>query len=177
MGSESRWGALRKPVADCIDKFGSFLDIGCANGYLLECCLNWTAGKGIQIDPYGLDISDQLIELAKLRLPQYAGHFFTGNALEWLPPIKFDFVRTELVYVPAEQEKPYLDFILQTHLNQGGKLLVANYSEDWPDLEDRTLPGCHPTRNIIPRLKNWDLERPDIKTVLMAPRVRTTISE
>lgn len=35
-GPEERWVACRKPIADCVEKSGSFLDIGCANGYLLE---------------------------------------------------------------------------------------------------------------------------------------------
>jgi len=39
-GPEDRWTALRKPVADCMEYDGS-LDIGCANGYLIECCLRW----------------------------------------------------------------------------------------------------------------------------------------
>ena len=38
-GPEERWIAYRKPIVDCIEKSGSFLDIGCANGYLLECIL------------------------------------------------------------------------------------------------------------------------------------------
>ncbi len=151
-GPEERWISLRKPVADCIDKSGSFLDIGCANGYLLEYCIKWTAERGINIDPYGLDISPKLLELAKKRLPQFASHFFGGNALTWLPPRKFDFVRTELVYVPAEYEKRYLEFILKNHLEPDGKLLVANYAEHLPDPERSSLPGSYPTADILSRL-------------------------
>src|SRR5512142_118049 len=55
-GPEERWISLRKPVADCIDRSGTFLDIGCANGYLLECILRWTAERGLQVDPFGRDI-------------------------------------------------------------------------------------------------------------------------
>ena len=105
-GPEERWVSLRKPVADCINRPGAFLDIGCANGYLLECCLRWTAERGIQIDPYGLDVSAPLVELAKQRLPRFADHFFVGNSFTWLPPRRFDFVRTELVYVPGDYERP-----------------------------------------------------------------------
>ena len=155
-GPEERWISLRKPVADCIDKSGSFLDIGCANGYLLECCIKWVAEKRVKIDPYGLDISLKLIELARKRLPQFADHFFVGNAMTWLPPRRFDFVRTELVYVPAEYEKQYIEFILRNHLEPDGKLLVSNYGEDLPNLEKVTLPGAHPTRNIIKRLAELD---------------------
>ncbi|MFC1948952.1 class I SAM-dependent methyltransferase [Chloroflexota bacterium] len=151
-GPEERWISLRKPVAECIDKSGSFLDIGCANGYLLECCIKWTAEKGIKIKPYGLDISSELIELAKKRLPEYAGHFFVGNGLTWLPPRRFDFVRTELVYVSAEYEKQYIEYILTNYLNAEGKLLVTNYGEDLPNLEENLPPGAHPTKKIISRL-------------------------
>ena len=153
-GPEERWIALRKPVADCIDKSGSFLDIGCANGYLLECCLRWTAERGVGIEPYGPDISERLIELAKRRLPQYIDNLFTGNALTWVPPRRFDFVRTELVYVPAEYERRYLDFILKNHLNPGGRLLVANYGEGLTvqEIEKGIFKGSHATSNIIQRL-------------------------
>jgi SAM-dependent methyltransferase len=153
-GPEERWIALRKPIAGCIDKSGSFLDIGCANGYLLECCIKWTAERNISIEPFGLDISENILELAKRRLSQYANNFFTGNALTWLPPKRFDFVRTELVYVPAEYEKRYLEFILANHLNPGGKLLVANYGEGLTvqEIEKGIIKGSHPTHNIIQRL-------------------------
>jgi SAM-dependent methyltransferase len=151
-GPEERWIALRKPVADCIDRTGSFLDIGCANGYLLECCLRWAAERGIAIDPYGLDISARLVDLARRRLPRYADHFFVGNAYTWLPGQRFDFVRTELVYVPAEYERQYLDHLLANYLLPGGRLLVANYAEDHPHPEQGLLPGCHPTQHILERL-------------------------
>jgi len=162
-GPEDRWTSLRKPVADCIDKSGSFLDIGCANGYLLECCIKWTAERRLKIDPYGLDISPKLVELARKRLPHYVEHFFTGNAFTWLPPRKFDFVRTELVYVPAEYEKQYLEFILRNHLKSDGKLLIANYGEDLPNPEKGILPGSYPTKKIAKRLADLGFENVQFK--------------
>jgi len=154
-GPQDRWVSLRKPVADCVDKSGSFLDIGCANGYLLECCLGWTAERGFQIEPFGLDLSDKLVNLAKKRLPQYADNFFVGNAMTWVPPRRFDFVRTELVYVPAEHEREYVRFIIENHLNPDGKLLVANYGEGLTldEIEKGIFKGSHATSNIAHRLK------------------------
>jgi SAM-dependent methyltransferase len=151
-GPEERWISLRKPVADCVDKPGSFLDIGCANGYLLECCIKWTAERGITIDPYGLDISPRLVQLARSRLPQVADHFFVGNAFDWILPIKFDYVRTELVYVPAEHEGSYIERVLKYSLKPEGRLLVANYTEDHPNPEKGIAPGNHPTQRILERL-------------------------
>jgi SAM-dependent methyltransferase len=126
-GPEDRWIACRKPIADCISGPGSFLDIGCANGYLLECVLRWTGESGINIVPYGLDISAKLIELAKLRLPEYRDNLFTGNARDWQNPLRFDFIRTEIVYVPDHLQRQYIKRILNTYLNPGGKLIVCQY--------------------------------------------------
>ncbi len=156
-GPEERWVARRKPIADCIDHSGSFLDIGCANGYLLECCLRWTAERGLQIDPYGVDLSPRLVALARQRLPQYADHLFVGNAWEWIPPWRFDFVRTELVYVPTEHERQYVQFLREHYLQPGGRLLVANYTEDHPHPERGVLPGCSAIAHLLERLSELEL--------------------
>lgn len=179
-GPEDRWTSLRRPVADCIDKPGSFLDIGCANGYLLECCEKWTAQRKIKIIPYGLDISEKLLELAKKRLPQYVDNFFIGNALTWIPPRRFDFVRTELVYVPAEYEKPYIEFLLKNHLNPGGKLLVANYGEGMTEqeIEKGIIEGSHATVDILKRLGElgyYHIERKDGYDPVKGRRIRVAI--
>lgn len=121
------WEMLRRPIADCIDRSGSFLDIGCANGYLLECILQWANERGHIIHPYGLDLSEKLIELAKVRLPHFAYHLYVGNAWTWIPPRTFDYVRTELVYVPTELYQPYVSRLLERYLNTDGRLLVAEY--------------------------------------------------
>jgi SAM-dependent methyltransferase len=154
-GPLERWVSLRRPVADCIDRSGSFLDIGCANGYLLGCCIEWTAARHIHIEPYGLDLSERLIELAKHRLPQYKDNFFVGNAFTWLPSRRFDFVRTELVYVPSEHEERYLAFILENYINPDGRCLVANYGEGLTqqEIERGIMKGSHATSDILLRLK------------------------
>jgi hypothetical protein len=101
-----------------------------------------------------MDILPSFIELAKARLPEFREHFFVGNAMTWIPPRRFDYVRTELVYVPAEQERQYLEFLLENHLEPGGKLLVTNYGEDLPNIEKVIHPGSHPTARIIDRLED-----------------------
>lgn len=156
-GPEERWVALRKPVADCIDRPGYFLDIGCANGYLLECCLKWTAERGIFIEPFGLDLSARLVELARQRLPQFTDYFFTGNGFIWQPYQRDDFVRTELVYVPSEHERAYIVRLIRDFLKPGGRLLVANYMEGHPNPAVGQLPGSYTNRYLLDRLVELDL--------------------
>jgi SAM-dependent methyltransferase len=126
-GPEERWTKCRKPIADCVEESGSFLDIGCANGYLLECILKWTGERGLNIVPYGIDLSEKLIELAKERLPKYSENFYTGNGWLWSSPITFDYVRTEIVYVPEHLQRQYLERIIDRYLVEGGKILVTEY--------------------------------------------------
>ena len=126
-GPEDRWAACRKPIADCVAKSGSFLDIGCANGYLLQCLLNWTGEHGLRIAPYGIDISEQLVAVARERLPDYASNIQVGNCFTWNPPVRFDYVRTELGYVPKDYYKAYVNRLITLFLKTEGTLLVAEY--------------------------------------------------
>ncbi len=130
-------------MADCIEESGTFLDIGCANGYLLECLMKWVGERGLSIVPYGLDLSGKLVELAKKRLPDYKDILFVGNAWDWEIPMRFKYVRTELLYVPEHLQKVYVQRIIDEYLEDSGKLLVAGYtSRKLPDIKpwvDKTL--------------------------------------
>lgn len=151
-GPAARWEALRRPVADAMDRSGAFLDVGCANGYLMECCARWAAERGLEVEPYGLDLSEALVALARARLPRWEARFWVGNALTWAPPRRFDIVRTELVYVPSHLERAYLDRLLSDVLVPGGQLLVAHYSERSARPEREVVPGSTATSDLLGRL-------------------------
>ncbi len=137
-GPEDRWARLRKPIADCIETSGSFLDIGCANGYLLECIIEWVGERGLSIVPYGVDLSEKLIELAKERLPAFKANLYVGNGWSWEGPVKFDYVRTEIVYVPEHLRERYLERIFKVYLKEDGKLLLAEYRSR---IDDQNIPN------------------------------------
>ncbi len=101
-GTAEDWERSRSHVADAIDRDGSFLDVGCANGYLMECLPRWSA---FEVEPYGLDISPELAALARRRLPAWAERIFVGNALTWDSPREFTYVRTGLEYVPQARRR------------------------------------------------------------------------
>jgi len=138
-GPEERWIKCRKPVAECVDKSGSFLDIGCANGYLLECLMRWVSERGITIVPYGLDMSEKLIHLAKQRLTQYASNLFVGNAWHWKPHLRFDFVRSEMNVVPEELQKEYVTRLLNKFVLPSGKLLITGYRSSQDDFSKKWI--------------------------------------
>jgi SAM-dependent methyltransferase len=123
MGQEE-WDICHKPIAECIEKPGLFLDIGCTNGYLLECILKWTSDG---ITPYGIDLSARLIKVAKERSPKFESNLYVGNVPGWASPTKFDYVRTELDGVLEESQEQYLHKVLNTYVVQGGKLLLTEY--------------------------------------------------
>jgi SAM-dependent methyltransferase len=150
-GDEAVWEQARRPVADAIDRDGSFLDIGCASGFLMESVQRWTAERGLAVEPYGLEIAPELASLARRRLPHWADRIFLGDALGWDPPRRFDFVRTELGYAPPERRRELVERLL-AWVEPGGRLLVCGYSGDrvceplreWgyePELELEWLSG------------------------------------
>lgn len=53
-GDETRWEAARRPMLAAVDGPGDFLDIGCANGYLMESVHRWAAEDGHALEPYEL---------------------------------------------------------------------------------------------------------------------------
>lgn len=128
-GGRLRWERLRRPIADAVPVSGSFLDIGCANGVLLEDLVAWCGTRGMSLDPWGLDVSPDLVDLARRRYPHCADRFFVGDAATWPPPRRWDVVRTELVYADPAGRPAFVRRLLTHFLNPGGALLVCRYRD------------------------------------------------
>ena len=121
-GTAEDWERSRSHVADAIDRDGSFLDVGCANGYLMECLSRWTS---FAVEPYGLDISPELAELARRRLPGFADRIYVGNALDWDAPRTFTYVRAGLDYVPPARRRDLVDRLL----GFGDRVVIGVFNE------------------------------------------------
>ena len=139
-GDEARWEAARRPIAAAMDRAGTFLDIGCASGYLMESVMRWSPHR---IEPYGLELVPAIADLARSRLPQWADRIFVGNALTWKPPKRFDFVRAELVYVPESRQRDLLARLLAEVVAPGGRLIVCGYGSP------RSGVSAHPVRRLV----------------------------
>ena len=125
-GAES-WRAEREPILDAVDRSGSLLDVGCANGYLLDCLVRWAAERGLALTPYGVDCGERLIALARGRFPGREASFFVANAWSWTPPRRFDFVYTLQDVVPPSHLARYVERAFSELVAPGGTLIVGAY--------------------------------------------------
>ncbi|MDQ5820226.1 MAG: class I SAM-dependent methyltransferase [Actinomycetota bacterium] len=128
-GDEARWEEARRLVVDAIDRDGTFLDVGCASGHLMETGQAWAAEDGYAVEPYGLEISPELADLARSRLRQWADRIWVGNALHWRPPRRFDFVRAGLEYVPPHRRPDLIEHLLAEVCEPGGRLILGVRNE------------------------------------------------
>ena len=129
-GTAEDWEYSRGIVGELVDRSGTFLDVGCANGLLMESVARWTSARGLVVEPYGVDISQELAALARQRYPQWADRIFVGNALGWRPPMRFDFARTGLEYVPRARRKELVAWLLA---EVADRLVIGKYNEEVDD--------------------------------------------
>jgi SAM-dependent methyltransferase len=126
-GDVAHWERRRHVIVEAVNRDGSFLDVGCANGLLMQSLAAWAQERGHHLEPYGLDISAKLAALARTRLPQWEDRIFVGNAITWEPPRRFDYVHTELVYVPDARQPELVSRLLNRVIAPGGRLIVCAY--------------------------------------------------
>jgi 2-polyprenyl-3-methyl-5-hydroxy-6-metoxy-1,4-benzoquinol methylase len=121
-----RWEETRRCLVQAIHRDGDFLDVGCANGLLLESLIVWAHENGLSIRPHGIDLVPELIDLARQRFPDRAECFEVANAFYWSPTRQYDFVRTNLEYVP---EPDWITFVERQYaaVAAGGRLVLCHY--------------------------------------------------
>ncbi len=126
-GGAERWHNERRPILTPVARDGTILDLGCANGHLLECLISWAREGGIQLVPFGVDQSAELIDLARQRLPAFRDHFFAANVWSWVPPQRFTYVYTLADVVPESFLAAYLGRLVAEFVEPGGVLIVGSY--------------------------------------------------
>jgi SAM-dependent methyltransferase len=134
-GGDARWEQARGLIADAIGGDGTFLDVGCASGYLMESILPWARRRGYAVEPFGLDIAPELADLARSRLPQWSDRIWVGNGLTWVPLMRFDYVRTGLEYVPHRRRKDLIEHLFRHAVAPGGRLIIGTTNEEKAHVE------------------------------------------
>lgn len=129
-GDAVRWEQARRLLLDAVPDGADVLDVGCANGLLMESLVAWATDDGRALEPYGVEISARLAALARARLPQWADRIWAGNAMTWGPPRRFGVVRTGLDYVPPRRRADFVDRLLTEVVAPGGRLVVGVFNEE-----------------------------------------------
>lgn len=126
-GGAERWRAEREPILDGVTTDGDMLDVGCANGYLLECLVRWGRERGLRLTPHGVDRSAPLVERARARLPKFAGNMHVGDAWSWMPPQRYKYVYVLYDCVPLEYLDEFIRRLFDCAVADGGRLIVGAY--------------------------------------------------
>ncbi|QIN84781.1 hypothetical protein GBA63_20625 [Rubrobacter tropicus] len=116
----------------------------------MESLFEWSEEDGFRIEPYGLELIPSLAALARKRLPRWKGRIFAGDVMSWEPPLRFDFVRTELEYVPRHRRKGMIERLLRDYLAPGGRLILCSYGSS-----RRPEPRAEPVADM---LNDWGYE-------------------
>jgi len=130
-GDATTWEESRGFIADALDRSGTFLDVGCASGIMMQSVQRWGTARGLQIQPYGLEIIPELADLTRSRLPQWHDRIFVGNIRNWTPfGEPFDYVLIRPEYAPRSRRADMVRHILQHVLKRGGRLIVFVGAEE-----------------------------------------------
>ena len=127
-GGAHHWEITRRCIAEAVNADGDYLDLGCANGLLLESLVGWCADRGHTITPHGVDFVPELVELARQRLPAHADNFHAANAYYWAPPRRYRFVQVLLgTTVPPADQRAFLTRVLNELVASSGRLIATQY--------------------------------------------------
>ncbi len=141
-------------ISQAITHTGTFLDIGCANGFLMRCLQEWS---GHRLIPFGIDRNPALVRRAKALFPAYAGHFILADLVDqpdlrklW-PRRRFDYIYWNVWdnYVFGPGSKVELLGPCFRQLRPGGRLILGFYESDKNKTEKiRYLVGLGFTRAL-----------------------------
>ena len=126
-GDEAYWERSRRVCIEPVDRDGTYLDVGCANGYLMECVERWAVDDGYRIEAHGLELSARLAGLAHSRLPEMADRIHTGNVMTWAPPRRYTYVRTLLDCVPPWRGADQVERLLADYVEPDGVAIICSY--------------------------------------------------
>lgn len=152
-GGLERWERKRRLLVRAFDHDGSWLDVGCANGLLMETLTTWASEKSLRVEPYGLELSPRIAEAARLRLPHWADRIWTGNVMTWEPQLRFDYVTVIADSVPETARRNLVERLITRFLSPTGRLIFSIYLPRPPEAPAELPPASAVLKRFGYRVK------------------------
>ena len=128
-GSDAWYRSVRMMILEALERDGRFIDVGSANGFLIESLAGWAAGLGLNVEFHGVELSVGLHCLSLQRLPGWEDRLFNANAYYWKPGAKYDYVYTMILPdIPEDYQEPFLRHLYHEYLSDGGRLLLGPWN-------------------------------------------------
>ncbi len=129
------WYDHRSPVVKAINRSGTVLDVGCANGFLLRCLIKWSKHNLV---PYGVEPDKALLDKCKTMFPGLEHHFakLPLHKLEQTKrmglPERFDFVYWCVWDNFHFDDKRFDGWLERAYgaVKEGGRLILGFYDGD-----------------------------------------------
>tara|TARA_Y100000031_G_C8093411_1_gene325253 strand:- start:145 stop:783 length:639 start_codon:yes stop_codon:yes gene_type:complete len=150
-----QWTRMRFFVSKAINRKGSILDIGCANGFLLRCLQEWSDYK---LEMYGIDRNRDLINQARKLFPEQTDNFISKDLFDLSKnnekltqygiPARYDFIYWNVwgnLKFESENDINTVRYLLGI-VSNGGRLILG-FSDSYRNKKE-----------IIRKLKNMDFE-------------------
>jgi hypothetical protein len=87
----ARWTQTRHCIVDAVHRDGDFMDVGCANGLLLQDLIEWAAERGFSLRPHGINFvqsssSSRAVDLLITRaLLKWRTRFTAASSVRFRP--------------------------------------------------------------------------------------------
>lgn len=129
-----QWTNMRYFISEIIDRDGTILHIGCNNGFLLRCLMEWSP---YELIPYGIDKDEEILEKARQMFPEHRENFICANVKrDDLPEgfsNKFDFIYWNIwEFWQFKGKQMDALFKVLSWLEEDGGLMLGFYEENGP---------------------------------------------
>lgn len=150
-GSYEQWKLARDCFVPYVRDANDVLDIGCANGFLLQSLMDW---GGRTFTPWGIDIRETSIDAARAMFPDHADNFVVADmtTLAWTER------RVDVVLAPFFEYPEYMGAVATYLEKHPSSSVVFSVYDDEMERFDGMVTTCRDRFAVVDQItlrENW----------------------